>query len=788
MMRQTLSTIAIVVGSILYNSCTASNLNESPLRPVKSGPLLIQAWGPDSIRVRSAPLGSSVEADAPGALSQTPPLATSPSSSTDFSHNSNTTNSLGSIAQTVSNGALRCKVDSNGLLGFYRINNVTNNDGTRGDVEQVLFSEATERQFNTTKYDRIHSLRIAFNLDIDEKVWGFGQVGSQALDRSGTCMWTYPTNGHIVIPLAHSPKGYSVLFNLPSYGEVCIDAIGQRNRQLRWYSRGAFNFDVWVTTSASKNTALSSALSHYMEVTGQPTPFPFWTTGFWQSKNRYRSTAEVISIVKEHVSRKIPLAVMVIDEGAWDILGNEQWGGCANGSITETGEPCPCWTNATNMTAELSALGVELMLSPYMQFAVKESKNFPNGSAARAFALGVDGYPDAGSPATIAYSGYNKGNADSGRCVNSSGGATHNPYCGASAMYDVFSKGSGALMMKHLTNTFYHEAGIKYWWLDCDEPCDYTGRVSAGDRLLWKNGTIPDIAIGAQYPTALNRAIYQHMTEELHEPHVVTLARSAWAGSQKYGTAIWSGDTSATFVSLRNQISEGQSAGLAGMSYWASDIGGYQGLDVSNRRGFDIDLLLRWFQFGAFSSIFRNHGYRSPVISATSPCSSDTRYTSGLGLTPTSGHNEVYTFTAADSIYNYSAAIIKVIHLRESMRAYVHSCFQEYSTTGAPVMRPMFYAFPDDPICSTPAASDQYMFGPSVLVAPIYQLCSANFSCTSRRVYLPLLTHNLKWTNIWTSESTRGGINITVAGSRDTFPVFTNVDPSAIFPNYQGWY
>ena len=74
------------------------------------------------------------------------------------------------------------------------------------------------------------------------------------------------------------------------------------------------------------------------------------------------------------------------------------------------------------------------------------------------------------------------------------------------------------------------------------------------------------------------------------------------------GVAMWSGDTSSTWASLRNQISEGQSAGLSGISYWASDIGGYQGLNVDNARGFDMDLLLRWFQFGAFCGIFRVHG------------------------------------------------------------------------------------------------------------------------------------------------------------------------------------
>ena len=251
------------------------------------------------------------------------------------------------------------------------------------------------------------------------------------------------------------------------------------------------------------------------------------------------------------------------------------------------------------------------MLSPYLQFAVEQSASFPSGKAAHAFAVGVAGQPGAGEPACYGYSGYNQKNAQDMRCLNEAGNASaNNPYCGDGCMWDVYSADAGAMMMRNLAKVFYRESGIKWWWLDCDEPCDYTGRVGGGDRLLWGKGEWPDVAVGAQYPAALNRAIYKHMTEVEGETDVVTLARSAWAGSQRWGVAVWSGDTSATWASMRMQISEGQQAGLSGLSYWASDIGGYQGLHMDNSRGFDLDLLLRWFQFGAFSGIFRVHGYR----------------------------------------------------------------------------------------------------------------------------------------------------------------------------------
>jgi hypothetical protein len=210
-------------------------------------------------------------------------------------------------------------------------------------------------------------------------------------------------------------------------------------------------------------------------------------------------------------------------------------------------------------------------------------------------------------PAASILQGYNQKNAQDYRCLSSTGGRELNAYCGDGCMWDVFADAAGEMMMDNLVKHFYKESGVKWWWLDCDEPCDYTGRVSSGDALLWGKGEWPDVAVGAAYPMMLNKAIYKHMHDVEKEEHVVTLARSAWAGSQRWvrkrvflrhlyikaiilprqargkhsenskkdaflqGTAVWSGDTSSTWESYRLQISEGQQASLSGISYWSSD-------------------------------------------------------------------------------------------------------------------------------------------------------------------------------------------------------------------------
>ena len=113
--------------------------------------------------------------------------------------------------------------------------------------------------------------------------------------------------------------------------------------------------------------------------------------------------------------------------------------------------------------------------------------------------MGVAGKPGAGEPACYGYSGFNTKNAADDRCLNSTGGSEKNPYCGDGCMWDVYEPASGEMMMANLVKTFYKKSGVKWWWLDCDEPCDYTGRVAGGDSLLWGKGKLPDVAVGAQW-------------------------------------------------------------------------------------------------------------------------------------------------------------------------------------------------------------------------------------------------------------------------------------------------
>ena len=239
---------------------------------------------------------------------------------------------------------------------------------------------------------------------------------------------------------------------------------------------------------------------------------------------------------------------------------------------------------------------------------------------------------------------------------------------------------------------------------------------------------------------------YEGMEAE-GQQNIVNLLRCAWAGSQRYGALVWSGDIDSSFRSLRNQLRAGLNMGLSGIPWWTTDIGGFHGGDI--RSDAFKEVLVRWFAFGCFCPVMRLHGFRAPF---------------GKPLGETGGGKQISG--AANEIWSYGDEVFsickKYIALREKMRPYVTRLMQEAHEKGTPVMRPLFYDFPADPTCWE--IDDEYMFGPDVLVAPVlYE------NVRERKVYLPEGT----WTNINDGQVFEGGQTITAPAPYESIPVFT---------------
>jgi alpha-D-xyloside xylohydrolase len=207
--------------------------------------------------------------------------------------------------------------------------------------------------------------------------------------------------------------------------------------------------------------------------------------------------------------------------------------------------------------------------------------------------------------------------------------------------------------------------------------------------------------------------------------------------------AVWSGDINSVFRELLTQIKVAQNVALSGIYWWTTDIGGYGGGNVEDDEF--QELLLRWFQFGAFCPLFRSHGHRIPDL-PNNEC----------GFS--GNHNEVWLF-------KYSSQIIDIIKLRESLRGYVEYHLNISSQNGTPILRPMFYDFSD---MECYQAEDQYMFGTDYLVAPVYI-----YQATSRSVYLPKLAQeNAAWQHYYTKQTYQGGQRYDINVTLNDFPLF----------------
>ena len=232
----------------------------------------------------------------------------------------------------------------------------------------------------------------------------------------------------------------------------------------------------------------------------------------------------------------------------------------------------------------------------------------------------------------------------------------------------------------------------------------------------------------------------------------MNLLRCGWAGSQKYGNVIWSGDVPSTFESFREQLQAGLNIGLAGIPWWTTDIGGFMTDDVNDP---DFrELLIRWYQFAVYSAVLRMHGDRGPF---TIPALDDRDW--GGGYLHTGQPNELWSYGEE----NYRI-MRKYYDVRISMHAYIRDLYREAHETGAPLIRTMFFEFPQDAACWD--LQDQYMFGSRYLVAPVLELHQRE-----RGVYLP----EGRWKDLNSGAVLDGGRVVTAPAPIDQIPVYEKV-------------
>lgn len=201
---------------------------------------------------------------------------------------------------------------------------------------------------------------------------------------------------------------------------------------------------------------------------------------------------------------------------------------------------------------------------------------------------------------------------------------------------------------------------------------------------------------------------------------------------------------------FRKQIVAGLQIGMAGIPWWTTDIGGFHGGDV--REDDFNELLIRWFQFGCYCPVMRMHGSRVPHKEIINKA--------GEVREVTGADNEIWSF--GEEAYEIMKHYIEV---RESMRDYTRSLMEESSKTGAPIIRTLFYEFPNDEKAWN--ITDEYMYGSKILVAPV-----CHKGEVKRNVYLPLGSN---WVDTTTGQQYEGGVTILVDAPLEKIPVFNRV-------------
>ena len=543
----------------------------------------------------------------------------------------------------------------------------------------------------------------------DEKLFGMGQYQDSHLDKKGGIWELSQKNSQASVPFVISSRGYGFLWNNPAVGTAAFGTNGTV-----WTAEQTQKIDYWVTCGTPAEIE-----ENYTAVTGRTPMMPDFAMGFWQCKLRYRTQDEVLNVAREYRRRNLPLDVIVIDFFHWTCQGDFKF------------DPKD-WPDPDAMVRELSELGVRLMVSVWPTVD-ERSENFEE-MAQQGLLISFD-----------KKDGFNM------------------DWMGNTVFFDTTNPETRRYVWEKCKENYFKK-GIQLFWLDEAEP-----EYGLYEFEHYKYHLGPALECSNIYPYYYAKGFYDGLKAEGVE-NPLSLVRCAWAGSQKFGAVVWSGDVHSDFRSFRNQIQAGLSMAMAGIPWWTTDIGGFLGGDIKDDAF--KELLVRWFQWGVFCPVMRLHGERPPFKPLEEPFHEIRGYK--IKQMESGQDNEIWSFGSLSDGTEIYTILESWLRLRDSLRPYIKVQMQAAHERGTPVMRPLFYDFPSDELSWE--VEDEYMFGPDYLVCPVTEA-----SAEKRVVYLPPLPAGQQWTLIsagsngildFTGEKYKGGQTITSAAPLGIMPVF----------------
>ena len=453
---------------------------------------------------------------------------------------------------------------------------------------------------------------------------------------------------------------------------------------------------------------MDEVISGYRNLTGKAPIVPKWALGFWQSRERYKTQNEILTTVDEFRKRKIPLDNIVLD---WSYWKEAEWG---SQDFDETRFPSP-----DSMIDVLhKKYNIQIMISVWPKF-----------------------YEDITAYNEFEKNGwlYKRNIADRQRDWIGNGYV--------STFYDAFNENARKGFW-NLINKKIYSKGIDAWWMDASEP-DILSNVNPEKRKQQMTPT----ALGSSaeylnaYPLQNAKGIYEGQRVTDPNKRVFLLTRSGYAGSQRYAAAIWSGDIGSTWYDMKTQIAAGINFSMSGLPYWTMDIGGFvvpqkfEKPDAENLEEWR-ELSTRWFQFGSFVPLFRSHGQLP--------------------------YREVFN-TAPEDHPAYKS-FLYYDKLRYRLLPYIYSLAGAAYHDNYTIMRGLVMDFAKDTAVLN--IGDQYMFGSSLLINPVYE-----FKQTKRSLYLP---KSAGWYDLYSGKWYNSGEKIIADAPYERMPVF--VKAGSIIP------
>jgi len=550
-----------------------------------------------------------------------------------------------------------------------------------------------------------------FALQKDEPIYGLGTLQDGLLSHRGKRVEMEQSNLQDFQLVFQSIRGWALFWD--NYSRTTFDATAENRMMLSSEVGDGVDYYFMLGGSVDANIAEMRTLS------GQVPMFPLWTYGYWQSKERYKSSRELLDVVHRYRESQVPLDGIIQDWQYWG--SNYTWN--AMDFISDD------FPDGKKMIDEVHSQHAHFMISIWASFGPMTQQYRELDSLGLLYDF--ETWPQSGLSPWPPRMDYPSG----------------------VRVYDALSPKARDIYWRHLTRLF--DAGTDAWWMDSTDPDymnpqdrDYDHTAGDGTWRRYRNA----------FPLATVGGVYEAQRKATADKRVFIMTRSAFAGQQRYGSGLWSGDVGSSWDMLRRQIPLGLNYTMTGCPNFNTDIGGFfagsyntRGHGSAPRNPQFQELYVRWMQYGLFCPVFRSHG--------------------------TDCAREIWEFgRKGEPVYD---AIAAQIRLRYRFLPYLYSTAWQVTSRNGSYMRPLFADFAADR--RTWQEPHEFLFGSSILAAPVVEaqytaeaidrhLTEADFTGTrSTTKYLP---KGAQWYDFWTGRLYRGGQDVTIETRLDRVPMF----------------